>query len=76
MKGINLAGGQPWGPLEAEGRPVGQDDYKIAYKSTFEPISGLRHYSSWIRLVFYADSCRRFVVWLCKSPFHDRFCSP
>ena len=22
MKGINLAGGQPWGPLEAEGRPV------------------------------------------------------
>ena len=24
----------------------------LAYKSTFEPITGLRHYSSWIRLVF------------------------
>ena len=30
----------------------GQDDYKIAYKPTFEPITGLRHYSGWIRLVF------------------------
>ena len=28
-----------------------QLDYKIAYKPTFELITGLRHYSSWIRLV-------------------------
>ena len=29
-----------------------QHDYKIAYKPILEPITGLRHYSSWIRLVF------------------------
>ena len=37
--------GQPWGPLEAEGRPVLQLDQKVAYKSTFEPIIDLRNYS-------------------------------
>ena len=54
-----------------------QLDYKIAYKSTFEPLTGLRHFSGWIRLFFcFANSCRRFVVWLCTDPFRDHFCSP
>ena len=44
-----------------------------AYNLTFEPITGLRHYSGWIRLVFYADSCRRFVFWLVRNPFRDHF---
>ena len=47
----------------------------MAYKPPFELITGLRDYSSWIRLVFYADSCRRFVFWLIRSPFRGRFCS-
>ena len=40
-----------------------QLDDKIAYKPTFEPIPGLRHYSGWIRLVFlcrFMSSIRRF----------------
>ena len=36
-----------------------------AYKSTFEPITGLRHYSSWIRLAFlcrFMSSIRRLAL--------------
>ena len=47
--------------------------YFWAYNSTFELITGLCHYSSWIRLLFYADSCRRFVFSLIRNPFCDRF---
>ena len=45
--------GQPWGPLEAEGRPLGKLWENLVHNGPFEPITGLRHYSSWIPLVFW-----------------------
>ena len=39
-------------PRAILGKSDFQLDYKIAHKSAFEPIAGLRHYSSWIRISF------------------------
>ena len=70
-----------WAPQDPLGLPKGRlidfflyffEDF-WAYNWTFELVSGLCHYSGWIRLAFYADSCRRFVFSLIRNPFRDPF---